>query len=179
MILYHFTHPSRVAAILRDGLRLNAPAREGLDGHDIREGWMTGEVPVVWLVKQPKLNATIGMQRVHGLLSPLNLPYSCVCLRVDIPARDRKRLRHWMTWVRDNDVPGVSCPNYAREALWQNWIYLGDIPPEQIRIHHIRVPSRRVWVHKKWRATIRRDLKAAGFAIPARLRLKPAARAYE
>jgi hypothetical protein len=152
MILYHFTRPEHLEAILRDGLKASC-ANEAND--------MTDGRPVVWLTERDTLVPTLKVRKMflsRGLLygpGCSNLFNSTVCLRVVFEGRDR-RLKRFLPWLRKH--PGGKDPDDAllRESQADDWIYFGDISPDKITLFKHVPRTRGYWIlpfHNYWRVT--------------------------
>jgi hypothetical protein len=150
MILYHFTRPECLDAILRDGLKANKATEKNN---------MTGGRPAVWLTTRGTLVPSLKTRKImlsRGVLfgpKSSNLPDATVCLSVTIGERDRK-LHRFLPWLRKRHR-GLSDP-LLEENSADDWVYFGDIPPNRLAVLKHVPRLKPYWVldfHKIWHET--------------------------
>jgi hypothetical protein len=149
MILYHFTTPEKVPAILRDGLI--ASGERGNDNDII------GGLKVVWLTDVPTMEWSLERRKVmlrRGLLCGprfRNLPDATVCLKLVIPTTD-KSLKHFRTWLKKHPQPEIDTDDPLIEP--QNWFYASDIAPDRLSVFKTVPRGVGLWdlptIRKKW-----------------------------
>jgi hypothetical protein len=159
MILYHHTDPAYLPSILERGL-IARPWGANDDSPETRAllSAILHNRSVVWLTTQPSTlltEADITFLRQQGRedeIPPDGMWLSrCeVSLKIDIP-KHSKRLFHYWTWAKKNEVEIVDEEGFARcndagelmttanvvwrghlpsTALW--YVHFGDIPPKRI-----------------------------------------------
>lgn len=136
MILYHFTYPEVLDAIMKEGL---------VASNDNHENDVTFGRKVVWFISNveswltPTLEFRQQMLKQGQLLteSYRNLPQATVCLSVRIGSHDRK-LVHYFTWFRkhhpENYLAVINAPITAHTGMSKYWIYLGNVPPSKLTV---------------------------------------------
>jgi hypothetical protein len=152
MILYHFTRPELLEAILRDGLTASCSRADNN---------MTNGKPAVWLTERDTLVPTLKTRRIllsRGILCGpgcSNLPDATVCLRAVIPSHDR-RLAHWLSWLKKR-LHGYDLddPLLLEDGI-HKWVYFGDIPPARLTVFKHVPRTEPYWElphHEAWRTT--------------------------
>jgi hypothetical protein len=131
VILFHFTYPEHLDAILREGL---VPADGSASGCE----WILAGRKAVWLTAVPTLVPTRQAREVllrRGIVFKVgssNLPLATVCLEVRIPTHDR-HLKKFNQWSRRN--PEIK-QDAGSQAIYENhWLYFGAVPPSRITVH--------------------------------------------
>jgi len=132
MILYHFTAPTNVESILRQGL-MPAQRFDSALGYGRNAVWLTTKPTreiserhkVLWRERRPDLYSD----------SQEWLPAATVRLSVRIPSHDRK-LVQYVPWLRKH--PWEDCPDIddeiVRVGMKDFWIYFGVITPDRLSV---------------------------------------------
>lgn len=137
MILYHFTYPKHLPAILREGLK---PADgSASEGKGRVGGTLTGNREAVWLTPEPTLVPSRRKREIwltRGMLfgpRSSNLPLATVCLKVIIPSHDKK-LKQYFPWLCKHQWEGG--PDVNDELLLENndWLYFGTIAASRVSV---------------------------------------------
>jgi hypothetical protein len=127
MLFYHYTCPTNVMLIAEQGLLPNASDDNG---------FMTDNMPVVWLTRQ-QTNITTAAQAAHYKKLGVDMPGTKEgdetfggAARLNVRLEPQKRLMKYSDFLRKN-VPAAVAATRAHLTLtaWENWyVFLGIIP---------------------------------------------------
>lgn len=127
MILYHFTQAANLFHVALDGLEPHASPNNG---------FMTGDVPVVWLTREESNLATADdvshVLRVAGVqMKEGDLLYGGnVRLAVQVERHDKRLIRYSDFCIKSGAAKFQKSITPKSWAAW--WLYLGLIPPRKI-----------------------------------------------
>jgi hypothetical protein len=140
MILYHFTQPDNVQAILRHGL-VPAEHFDSMLGYGRNAVWLTAS-PTLEL---PECMKALMKQRRPDLYSKDQtwLPNATARFQVRVPSHDRK-LVHYVSWLK-RQKPCEGMPDIEDELISVGtrdfWVYFGTISPSALTLGDVDVAA--------------------------------------
>jgi hypothetical protein len=127
MLFYHYTCPTNVMLIAEQGLLPDASDDNG---------FMTDNMPVVWLTRQ-QTNITTAAQAAHYKKLGVDMPGTKEgdetfggAARLNVRLEPQKRLMKYSDFLRKNVPAAVAATRaHLTPTAWENWyVFLGIIP---------------------------------------------------